>query len=211
MFFEQKIFLNNKPLVLTNSAQQYNTLHPISAGYLSLKGAFPRNFNIAFKHIEKKWNLGAVIEDISIEELQQNLIHLFPEVHAAGGVVRNEDDNILMIFRRGKWDLPKGKLDDGESLEDCAIREVKEETGLSDIKLGKKLTESYHIFSRDGKQFLKVTHWYGMKADKSQTLTPQFEENILDVKWIDKRQMNICLLASYEAIKEVLTASQDIK
>lgn len=207
MFYQQKIFLNNKPLVLTNSAEQYMTKRPISAGYLYLKGAFPRNFRLAQKHLEKAFSLGVVIEDISIETLKTELIKIYPEIHAGGGVVSNQDDEILMIFRRGKWDLPKGKLDEGETIEACAVREVKEETGLTKVEIGEKITDTHHIYAREGKQYLKTTHWFQMQADKELPLFPQKEENILEAKWINEKSLGFCLHLSYEAIKEVLASA----
>lgn len=207
MFFQQTIFLNNKPFILTNSGEQLLRKKPITAGFLYLKGAFARNFRLAQKHLEKPLNLGVIIEDISIEALLAELHTNYPEIHAGGGVVCNQDEDVLMIFRRGKWDLPKGKLDDGETIEECAIREVMEETGLSKVELGLKIKDTYHIYARDGQQFLKTTHWFQMKADRSQPLIPQQEENILEAKWIAQKNLGLCLHLSYEAIKEVLIAA----
>ena len=204
MHYQQTIFLNNKPLILTNSGEQLMNKMPITAGYLYLKGAFARNFRLAQKHLEKAYNLGVVLEDISIDALVSELHKSYPEIHAGGGVVSNQDNDVLMIFRRGKWDLPKGKLDEGESIEDCAIREVMEETGLSKVELGEKIKDTYHIYARDGKQFLKTTHWFKMKADKALALKPQAEENIVEAKWIAQKNLGPCLHLSYEAIKDVL-------
>src|SRR5690606_23151875 len=165
MFFERKIYINDKPLVLTNSAQHYVMQHATTSGYLFLKGAFPRNFRIAQKHLNKFTSLGVLIEDISIAALEKELENTFHPVTAAGGVVCNPDGGVLMIYRRGKWDLPKGKLDEGEAIEACAVREVVEETGLPDeLQLGRKICETFHVYAHGAKDMLKVTHWYKMKA-----------------------------------------------
>src|SRR5580704_13598268 len=94
-------------------------------------------------------------------------------VKAAGGLVINENKEILFMFRRGKWDLPKGKLDPGESLESCAQREVKEETGISYLELLRFLLITQHEYEERGQVILKETHWWLMKANSNQKLIPQ--------------------------------------
>src|SRR5215218_6550882 len=106
------------------------------------------------------------------------------KIIAAGGIVENENGEILFQFRRGVWDLPKGKLDDGESLEECAVREVEEETGLKKVELEEFLLATYHTYHENGKQVLKESHWYKMRADGRQELTPQTSEDISEVKWV---------------------------
>jgi len=207
MFLNQKIYINNKPLVLTNSAENYMLNHPASTDYLFLKGASQQHFRLAQKHLEKQLSLGVVIEDASIETLKSVAHNLFPPVTAAGGVVCNQDGDLLMIFRQGRWDLPKGKLDKGESLEHCAQREVTEETGLPVVNLSEKICETSHVYTRDDRQYLKVTHWYQMSADKAFQFYPQQEEHISEVKWIRPENIGLYLNQSYEAIKDVLSAS----
>src|SRR5678815_5985833 len=77
-----------------------------------------------------------------------------------------EDDHLLLISRRGKWDLPKGKLDDNEDIKSCAIREVTEETGLLKVEIERPLCITYHTYHQDGKHILKESHWYLMKAEQ---------------------------------------------
>lgn len=211
MMYEQKIFLNDKPLILTNSAEMYLKKHPECLGYLCLQGAFVRNFNVALKYIKRTWNAGAIIEDISVQDLTSTLQEVCPEIIAGGGVVCNENGELLMIFRRGKWDLPKGKLDDGEKIEACAIREVQEETGIKELQIIEKLQDTYHIFTRAGKNYLKTTHWYLMESKNNQTLQPQLEENIIAVKWVNPQELNWHLKMTYAAIKEVVNTALDKK
>ena len=87
------------------------------------------------------------------------------------------------MFRRGKWDLPKGKLDKGETIEDCALRETKEETGLVDLKLGKPITTTYHTYDESGKHILKETYWFLIRAKKENELIPQVDEQITKLEW----------------------------
>src|SRR5207342_2706122 len=107
-----------------------------------------------------------------------------------GGVVFNEDDHVLMIFRRGKWDLPKGKRDDGEEIGACALREVSEETGLKNLQLNNKVCDTYHIYTQKNKNLLKHTTWFKMTGTKNDKLEPQKEENILEAKWVGNTELS---------------------
>jgi 8-oxo-dGTP pyrophosphatase MutT (NUDIX family) len=207
MFFKQKIYFNNKPLILTNDAQAYLYDHPLAEAYPVYTGAFPRNFRLAIAHLKELKSLGAIIEDISVSSLQAELHKLFTPICAAGGVVRNENGSILMIYRRGKWDLPKGKCDAGESIEVCAVREVQEETGLQQILLGEKICDTWHVYQQHHQSLLKCTTWYEMQGSEGEILVPQKEENILEAKWIPEKELGHAVFNSYEAIREVLTTA----
>src|SRR4051812_19100607 len=111
MHFVRKIYCCNKPLILTNDGRTYIREHPAAGGYLYFTGAFPRNFRLAFEHLNRPQALGVIIEDLSPAALEYQLHRLYKPVDAAGGVVENEEGGVLMIYRRGKWDLPKGKRD----------------------------------------------------------------------------------------------------
>jgi len=126
---------------------------------------------------------------------------------AAGGLVYNETDELLMIFRRGKWDLPKGKLDEGETIEDCAVREVMEETGLTTVIRGDLIGITYHqYFDKWVKEeVIKETHWYRMQAPGLQQLIPQTEEDIEIIKWVNGKELEDCLKNSYDNIVEILS------
>ncbi len=112
------------------------------------------------------------------------------KVHkAGGGVVFNKEDKILAIYRRGFWDLPKGKQDPGETIEDTAIREVQEETGVQNLTLGDFITDTYHVYlSRKGKMILKWSVWYKMYTEEAE-LTPQTEEDIEEAVWLSKEEL----------------------
>jgi len=205
--YTQKIYINNKPLILTNSAEQYMAEHTMAGGYLFLTGAFPRNFRQVRKHLEKSLTIGAILEDISIEALQKELKKAYQPIEAGGGVVTGPGGEVLMIYRRGKWDLPKGKRDDGEAIEACAEREVIEETGLPELEIGHKICETYHVYTQGTTDLLKTTHWYHMQAKETFELHPQKEENILEAKWIPEAKLGMYMYQSYDAVKEVLLAS----
>lgn len=128
------------------------------------------------------------------------------KIIAAGGLVTNDNNELLMIFRRGKWDLPKGKLDEGETIEECALREVEEETGLSNIQLGVFLGVTYHEYFDTwlNKDAIKESHWYAMKVNGETTLTPQTEEHITEITWADEATVNKYLENSYPNIVEII-------
>ena len=142
-----------------------------------------------------------------LEKLKKAFFKHFTLVKAAGGLVDNADEETLMIFRRGKWDLPKGKLDTGETLEQCALREVQEETGLKEIELGNKLTTTYHTYVEFGKHILKESHWYRMHSAGNGKLIPQTEEDITDIKWVKKTEMKKLLKNSFQTIRDVVDIS----
>lgn len=127
-------------------------------------------------------------------------------ITAAGGVIINDEGKILMIFRRGKWDLPKGKLEDNEPLELCAEREVKEETGLKEVILERFLLTTYHTYTEKGQPILKDTHWYLFRAHGEQDTKPQTEEDIMEIEWVAEDELNVYLAQSYKLIEDVIAA-----
>lgn len=128
------------------------------------------------------------------------------KIIAGGGLVLNEAGELLLIFRRGKWDLPKGKLDEGESIEDCAVREVTEETGITGITLGKLIGISYHEYFDTfiNRDVIKETHWFAMQASGAQNLVPQTEEDILEIRWVKGEALAACLENSYDTVIDII-------
>jgi 8-oxo-dGTP pyrophosphatase MutT (NUDIX family) len=127
------------------------------------------------------------------------------KIIAAGGIVLNEKNELLMIFRRGFWDLPKGKLDEGESIPECAVREVQEETGLRNIELQELIGITFHEYEEKGHAILKETHWYKMHASDAEELVPQTEEDILQIEWVKKPDIAKRLEKTYANIIEILS------
>jgi len=104
-------------------------------------------------------------------------------IFASGGIVKNDNNQILFIYRRGKWDLPKGKAEKGESIRETAVREVIEETGIEKLKIDKYFSNTFHIVRNNKKYFLKETSWFLMSSNFKGKLKPQLNEGIKSVKW----------------------------
>lgn len=129
---------------------------------------------------------------------------MFRVIEAAGGLVQNSKGEFLFIFRYGKWDLPKGKLEQDEKIEDAAIREVSEETGITNIKLNDFISDAYHTYRIGNATILKKTHWFKMRYDGNEPLIPQQSEDILLAKWVPRDQLDEVLRNTYDTIREVL-------
>jgi 8-oxo-dGTP pyrophosphatase MutT (NUDIX family) len=142
----------------------------------------------------------------NIEEIWSEFQKLFRIIEAAGGLVSNPDGKLLFIKRLGKWDLPKGKMEKGESREESAVREIEEETGLKDVELVKFINTTYHIYiERNGEKILKCTHWFEMNFKGEDTSKPQIEEGITEVAWKNTTQIeNEVFPSTFQNIKLIV-------
>lgn len=131
----------------------------------------------------------------------------FTTIHAGGGVVTNPAGEFLMIYRNLIWDLPKGKLEDGEKIDECALREVKEETGIDNLTLVEPICITMHTYHLNNEAILKKTHWYKMLCNSDIEPTPQIEENITKVAWIQERELPQYLENTFPSIIEVFEQS----
>jgi len=130
-------------------------------------------------------------------------------IKAGGGLVRNGEGELLLIFRRGKWDLPKGKLDEGETIEACALREVEEETGVKHLALGELISVTWHEYFDKwlNEDVIKETHWFRMNVAGVPALVPQTEEDITAIEWTKKTDLPKRMEQSYITIIDVLEES----
>ncbi len=137
--------------------------------------------------------------------LLHKLEQLSKVIEAAGGAVKNSEGKLLMIYRRDKWDLPKGKLDKGETPEKAAVREVEEECGVSGLKITRTLSPTFHTYKEGEKLFLKKTHWYEMSTDDSKKLVPQSEEGITKCEWRDEKGVAEAMQDTFYSVEEVVS------
>ncbi len=142
-----------------------------------------------------------VIRPHNYKEAKEDFMSLFKVMRAAGGVVQKEGKELL-IYRLGKWDFPKGKLEKDESFKLAAVREVAEETGVK-VVLGKKICTTWHTYTFRKKRILKQTKWYAMECINDQKMTPQEDESIEKVEWFTKSEAENALKHTYNSIKFV--------
>ncbi len=193
-----KVFINNKRLILANSKEEIDYGN---AAIVCLKK--PETVNAVVRnHLLKSNTLDLIILSPDDKKLIETFEQNYDIRIAAGGWVWNEKDELLMIYREQHWDIPKGHLDEGETIEKCAKREVSEETGVQHLSINKKLGISRHIYEYNGRAVLKITHWFKMKTTSSQILLPQTEEGIEEVKWIAKPEVESYLQSSWKSLYE---------
>ncbi len=198
------IYHNNHPIILCDVidkdiASYYNDTRTLI--YTEVNETLIRKVLQAAE--QKDFYAGIFVgKDLSI--LKNRYGQFFKVILAGGGLVYNEHDEILLIFRKGFWDLPKGKLDDGETLSACALREVREETGIANILLHEKIITTYHTYQEKGKYILKESHWFKMSVQGKPTLTPQIEEEIEIAKWVSKDNIKNYMHPMYPAIRDIL-------
>lgn len=152
---------------------------------------------------QEKVHAGVLLHP-DFDELKKAFFKKFTLLKAGGGLVENENGDWLLIHRRGKWDLPKGKLDPGETMEACALREVREETGLNGITSGPLLLITRHTYHEGTHFLLKETHWYKMQTSRQEKLVPQQEEDITDIKWVNPADLDPYIAESYASVADVL-------
>ena len=188
-----KVFVNDRLLILTNKRPD-----DANGNIFSLD---PKSIIEAIKQLNNKKLKEAYIFKKGDDKLLKKFKKALPVVQAGGGKVRNKKGKVLFIYRNGKWDLPKGKLDKGESFKEAAIREVEEETGVKGLKCKDLLATTYHIFRRNGTYKLKEVKWYDMVTDYNGKLKAERSEGITKVRWKGSRKTKKALEKSYTNIK----------
>jgi 8-oxo-dGTP pyrophosphatase MutT (NUDIX family) len=192
-----KVFFNNKFVDLSTSLDNISAENPLFfIKYISA--------DQIIKALKSKSVKGIVLYHLKKEKLLLHFSRLFPIVDAAGGLVGREDGSYLFIYRNGKWDLPKGKMEKNEKKENTAIREINEETGVNNLKIIKELSTTYHIYKASNQYKLKKTYWFLMKTNFSGKLIPQTEENIDEVKWVGIKKIPELISNAYKNIELII-------
>ena len=202
-----KVYFNEKPLYLANEMDKELTALSHHEDTVLIDEFSPPAINSLIHEMRlSKIHAGILIHN-NLEALKKAFYKKFILIKAAGGLVTNEKGDILFIFRKNKWDLPKGKLEDGEAIESCAVRETEEETGLKGVAMEKPLLTSHHTYDESGHHILKETFWYKLSVKGKQELKPQFEEQITEIRWVNPGSMQEVLSNTYPLIKDVIASA----
>src|SRR5690606_12672396 len=190
-----KVFVNDKPIFLTSEPVYHK-----DAKCIPLREA---NLALIVKKVAKnEWPQVYLYYPIG-EQLLQKFKKKTTVVVAAGGLVKNDKNEVLFIKRNGKWDLPKGSVENKETIEEAALRETEEETGVEGLEIVKPLQITYHFFKRNGKLRLKETYWFEMKTSFDGAFIPEIKEGIKKVAWKNPKKVLKALRKSYANIREL--------
>ena len=195
-------------------AQKYKVFINNKAVFFHINEVNTNNFkNNCVLYSEDKIEIESFIESNQLmhneihvigRQSMQNYFNDFKKINAAGGVVFNVENDILFIFRNNKWDLPKGKIEVGESIEEGAVREVEEECGVDSLELKELISTTYHTYEMFNEKCFKTTYWYRMISDFKGVLVPQLEEGITKVDWLSLEEMSLVKENTYPSIIDVL-------
>jgi len=205
-----KIYHNGTPVFLTTpEGAQALGFQTDKVTYVAQYVGNKKSLRNYLDLLDKNKNLRAVVlYHPDLEMLWADFQDMFKVLEAAGGYVQNVQNELLVFYRRGSWDMPKGKIDPGESPEQAAIREVQEETGLVNVSLGDFLAHTYHTYEEKGKRILKKTWWYRMQTADT-VLVPQIEEDIEEIHWVEPKAWLESGVVVYPNIREVIEQGMD--
>lgn len=189
------IFVNNKPIVLSDTISDTTNLELCTFSDLQVEAILHKLKNTHIK--------GFYIYHQDIKELWKKFIKSFIVVKAAGGIVFRKNE-IALIYRNGFWDLPKGKMEKGETKEETALREVEEECSIKDLKIDSTLPTTYHVFYEDNRYKLKITYWFTMSTEDEANPIPQEEEGILKAEFIPIKNIPLYYDEMYRSIHELI-------
>jgi len=201
-----KVFFENRIVYLTDDfAKAFKLNYGLFYKFYDLQEL--KQLVLLFGYLNKIKKLFIFHKDV--EYLFLKFSSLFKVVEAAGGVIRSETGKVLVINRRGKWDLPKGKIDDDETPEQTAVREISEECGLHNLQLKDLITTTYHSYLLNGEPILKKVYWYDVvyKGNEKE-IKPQTEEDISEVLWLMPDDTTIILGNTYLSIIDVFRKSK---
>ncbi|MCO6499773.1 MAG: NUDIX domain-containing protein [Vicingus serpentipes] len=202
-----KVFLNDKGFYFTNNKEFIKSL----SNCLVINFFSKSLIDDLYRLLKKDSKIEHIL--FNVKDTEGAFIafqHHFKSIKAAGGWVRNIQNKTLFIHRLGKWDLPKGKIEEGEKKEAAAIREVEEECGIKGLKIIKQLLDTFHLYELGEKVILKQTFWYEMITNFDGDLIPQIEENITEAVWFSNNEIHQkALTNTYASIKELITLNVD--
>ncbi len=195
-----KVFIENRPIIFAQNEALLTNTYCIASELIE-RGE--EDLLLIVKKVPKKKNI-VVFSDV-IEDEFKRIFHAYDFIEAAGGIVQRKK-KYLFIKRNGVWDIPKGKLEANESIEEGAIREVEEECGIVGPTINEKIIITYHTYRYKNQPTIKKTYWFAMNYDGPKELEPQTEEGISKVKWFKKDELDKVRKSTYPSILEVMNA-----
>ncbi|MFO7862767.1 MAG: NUDIX domain-containing protein [Salinivirgaceae bacterium] len=198
-----KIYFNEFTIVITSPKKKEEYKNSGFCELTTVNELLNDNFfDTLAGNTHKKWCIGALSPDETFDKLKQHFLY----IEAAGGLVISPNKTFVAIIRKGKYDLPKGKCEPGETIEESAIREVEEECGLHNLSIKTALPSTYHIYELKNKLVLKKTYWFLMHTTE-QPLTPQVEEDITEATWMSLREIDQFLTNTYPTLTDLLSVT----
>lgn len=195
-----KVFINDKTIYLVKKTTYTESPTMMVHQYQSKQLLWE-----AFKNFKDNNQLhDLVIYGLKKKKLLKKFISLFKLIEAGGGLVKNKKGQFLFIFRRGRWDLPKGKTEPFENIEKTALREVQEECGINELKLVEKITDTYHIYEQKGQWIIKRTYWYAMFHNGGEQPVPETNEDITKAVWVEKEEINKLMENMFKSVGELV-------
>ena len=216
----EKIFINENAVYLVEEKlwEQQQAMYPNNDAqeYIKVSPQFDwEGFIYSIEEDNSAKTILLIHPDI--KSLKRKFHSYYKLIEAAGGVVLNDKNELLIMFRRGKWDLPKGKMDKGEKIEETALREVKEETGLKRVQITKPIDlygtdqkGTLHTYTENGQRIIKLTYWFEMKAKQPGELIPEEREGITEAKWVSPEYLQPFLQETYRSLLDVFSKYVDL-
>jgi ADP-ribose pyrophosphatase YjhB (NUDIX family) len=199
-----KIFIAEKVIYFFGKAEKVTAVAPDHFFSFKDSDTFFKKLN-DFEKDKKVVSLG--VQHTTDEELFKIFLSHYQLIEAAGGVVKNKAGDLLMIYRKQKWDLPKGKIEQNETPDHAAIREVEEECGINQLSITKKICDTYHCYVLKGNKIVKKSYWFEMLCEAGQQPKPQIEEDITEVKWMKEGEVRHALKNTFPSIIDVIEES----
>jgi ADP-ribose pyrophosphatase YjhB (NUDIX family) len=208
-----KLYVNNAIIYICKNPANIVTMYMDAKEFIYIdiaeNNSIKNTLSIAYNEINKS---DIILFGEHPEAILKAFLQEFVVIESAGGLVINQNKQILLIYRRGSWDMPKGKIEKNEGVEAAAIREVQEETGLKNVLITSKIVfkdfdniATYHAYDYKGKRAMKVAFWYMMKTS-DENLVPQLEEDIEEAKWVYEYELQEYYTKMYPSIQDVLKA-----
>ncbi|MBQ8222163.1 MAG: NUDIX domain-containing protein [Bacteroidales bacterium] len=194
------LFCNNRTLVCRNFFEQF-LYDDVKEGVCSSQ-VFENTLNKINNWLENS-DENLVIDDVDNDILAAAIKKIFRFAPAAGGII-HINNSIVAIERNGILDLPKGHIEQGESPEEAALREVREETAISNLSIIKQLPSSHHCYLLNNQWTLKKTSWFLMSTNDEFKPKPQTEEGISKVFLLNKDNVNEFLEKTFISLRITL-------